>query len=392
MIINNAYVDDILYSTDNVENAVSLIHDTERILARGNFRVKHWIVSGHYESCNVNVIDSDCEKILGLRWNPKEDYFSFIVKVNFSPRVRKIRSGPNLERDEIDIKFPEILTRRMILSQIASLYDPLRLAVPVILQGKNLMRSMITKGAASGSNDGGIKWDEPLDTSVVHEWKTFFKELYELEELTFRRPLKPSNALGNPSLIIFSDSSKQAYGACAYVRWQTSKDKFDANVIIAKSKIAPVKQLTIPHLELCGALMAARLRESLVKEFQWEFESVYHIVDSLIVRSQIQKESHGFNAFVAARIAEIQVKTNPREWWWVNTAQNIADLTSKPCTPEKIGKDSAWQNGPKFLTLPISEWPISQKCESELTDRIGITMTVAKVNQDITNLKVIAVE
>ncbi|KAK4304807.1 hypothetical protein Pmani_023242 [Petrolisthes manimaculis] len=280
----------------------------------------------------------------------------------------------------------------MILSQIASLYDPLRLAVPVILQGKNLMRSMITKGAASGSNDGGIKWDDPLDTSVVHEWKTFFKELYELEELTFRRPLKPSNALGNPSLIIFSDSSKQAYGACAYVRWQTGKDKFDANLIIAKSKIAPVKQLTIPRLELCGALMAARLRESLVKEFQWEFESVYHIVDSLIVRSQIQKESHGFNAFVAARIAEIQVKTNPREWWWVNTAQNIADLTSKPCTPEKIGKDSAWQNGPKFLTLPISEWPISQKCESELTDRIGITMTVAKVNQDITNLKVIAVE
>lgn len=84
---------------------------------------------------------------------------------------------------------------------------------------------------------------------------------------------------------------------------------------------------------------------------------------------------------------------NPREWWWIDTAQNIADLTSKPCTPGKIGKDSAWQNGPKFLTLPMAmARPISQKCESELTDRVGIIMTVAKVNQDITNLEVIAVE
>lgn len=391
MIINNTYVDDILYSTDSIENAFSLIHDTEKILAQGSFRVKHWIISGHYENCNVNVIDSDCEKILGLKWNPKKDIFSFTVKVNFSPRMRKIRSGPNLDRDEIDAKFPEVLTRRMILSQIASLYDPLGFAVPVLLQGKVLMRSMIARGA-NNSKDGKIKWDEPLDASMVNEWKMFFKRLYELEELTFRRPLKPSNAFGKPSLIIFSDGSKQAYGTCAYVRWQTGKDKFDANLIVAKNKIAPVKQLTIPRLELCGALMAARLRESIVKEFKWKFESVYHIVDSLIVRSQIQKESHGFNAFVAVRIAEIQVKTDPREWWWVDTAQNIADLTSKPCTPEKIGKDSAWQKGPKFLTLPISEWHISQKCENELTDRIGITMTVAKVNQDITNLQVIAAE
>ena len=154
MIINNAYVDDILYSTDSVEDAFNLIQDTEEILTLGSFRVKHWIVSGHYENCNVNVIESDYEKILGLKWNPKEDYFSFTVKVNFSPRVRKIRSGPNLERCEIEAKFPVVLTRRMILSQIASLYDPLGFVVPVILRAKILMRSMIARG---NSDDRGIK-------------------------------------------------------------------------------------------------------------------------------------------------------------------------------------------------------------------------------------------
>lgn len=85
------------------------------------------------------------KKILSPKWNPKEDYFSFTVKITFSPRVKKIRSGPNLERCDIEAKFPEIVTRRMILSQIASFYDPLEFAVPVLLKAKVLMRSMIIK-------------------------------------------------------------------------------------------------------------------------------------------------------------------------------------------------------------------------------------------------------
>lgn len=68
MIINNTYVDDILYSTDTVKNAFSLIQDTENILAQGNFNVKHWIVSGHCQTnCQINVVTSDSEKILGLK-------------------------------------------------------------------------------------------------------------------------------------------------------------------------------------------------------------------------------------------------------------------------------------------------------------------------------------
>ena len=388
MIINNTYVDDILYSTDTIENALRLIKDTENILSQGNFRVKHWIVSGHCKNCQINVVSSDSEKILGLNWNPVEDFFSFTVKVNFSYRVRKIRSGPNLKSHDIDDKFPEVLTRRMILSQIASLYDPLGFAVPVTLKGKILMRSMIAKE----NSNGGIKWDDPLDSDVVKEWKIFFKELYGLERLTLKRTLKPSNAIGSPSLVLFSDGSMQAYGVCAYVRWQIREDEFESNLIVAKNKIAPMKQLSIPRLELCGALMSARLRDTIVKEFKWKFESIYHIVDSSIVRSQIQKESHGFNAYVAVRIAEIQVKTDPKEWWWIDTTQNVADLTSKPCSPEKIGRDSVWQKGPKFLTLPVSEWPIKQTYENELTDRVGITMTVAKVNQDNQILQIINVD
>ncbi|XP_068250079.1 uncharacterized protein [Palaemon carinicauda] len=188
----------------------------------------------------------------------------------------------------------------MISSQVASLYDLLGFAVPFILQAKILMRSMTaTNTNSSNSSGGGVNWDEPLDYCMVHEWKAFFKNLFGLIKVTFRRPLKPCNAIGTPGLIVFADGSQLAYEACAYFKWQTGEDKFEAKLIVAKNKIAPVRQLTIPQLELCGALISARLRTAIMKEFKWEFESVYHITDSSIVRLQIQKESNGFNTFVA---------------------------------------------------------------------------------------------
>lgn len=389
MIMRNTYVDDVLHSTDSVDRAFNLTRDADEILSLGGFHVKYWVISGCHESRDVNVVESDCEKVLGLKWKPKEDYFFFTVNLNFSPRIRKIRSGPKLQRCDVEAKFPKVLTRRMILSQIASFYDPLGFAVPVILQAKIMMRSMITR---SHSGDKEIEWDDPLDTAMVNKWKQFFVDLYELEKLTFQRTLKPSNAMGRPSLIIFSDGSMQAYGACAYVRWQTTENKFVASLIVAKNKIAPLKQLSIPRLELCGALVAARLRETIVKQFDWNFQSVIHIVDSSIVRSQIQKESRGFNTFVAVRIAEIQTKTDPREWWWIDSSMNIADLTSRPCSPKDIGENSSWQNGPKFLTYPVSEWPIRQTCEEQIPDKTGIIMTIAKNKEKAAKFSMIVVE
>lgn len=386
MIVNNTYVDDILYSTDSVENAFNLMQRAEHVLALGNFHMKHWIVSGQHTNHKINIMESDSEKILGLKWNPKEDKFSFNVKVNFSPKFRGVRSGPNWSRMDINLNFPQNITRRMILSQVASFYDPLGLVAPVVLRAKLLMRLMIT----TCESNKGIKWDEPLNADIIKDWKNFFIELCEVENCTFQRPLKPVNVLGKPILIIFSDGSTQAYGSCAYVRWQTNDCEFQTNLIMAKTKIAPMRQLTIPRLELCGAVLSARLREMIVRECNWEFEYVFHIVDSSIVRHQIQKESHGFHPFVAVRIAEIQLKTNPNDWWWVDTNQNVADLTSRPCTADKIGENSTWQNGPDFLKLPIAEWPITQQFLDQVPDRIGITMTMTKgnnVNLSIINVK-----
>ena len=96
-------------------------------------------------------------------------------------------------------------------------------------------------------------------------------------------------------------------------------DNFESRLAIDKNRIAHIKQLSVPRLELCGAVLAARLREIIENEMDYKFCRVIHIVDSTIVRAQIQQESYGFGTFAATRIAEIQNKTEPSEWWWIPT-------------------------------------------------------------------------
>lgn len=85
-----------------MENSVTLIKNAEEVLSLRSFHVNHWIISGYHDSQDINVLESDSKKILGLKWNPKDDYFSFKVKVNFSHKVKKIRTGPDLKRCDID--------------------------------------------------------------------------------------------------------------------------------------------------------------------------------------------------------------------------------------------------------------------------------------------------
>ena len=156
---------------------------------------------------------------------------------------------------------------------------------------------------------------------------------------------------------------------------------------MAKSKLTPTRQLSIPRLELCAAVIGCRLGETIQKEMTYKFTEVVYIVDSVIVRSQIQKESYGFGTFVATRIAEIQEKTDPSQWWWTQGCNNPADMVTRPSKPENLSAETVWQNGPSFLSGPKETWPISQKpYEHELPDRcvVGLTMTIPS-DQDFCN-------
>ena len=101
------------------------------------------------------------------------------------------------------------------------------------------------------------------------------------------------------------------------------------------------------------------------------FKKIYMIVDSEIVRAQIQKESYGFNTFVGVRIGEIRSLTNAGDWYWVEGSVNIADIVSRGRQPEDLGTGSEWQTGPTFLRDQEEKWPIKQSyLGDQLPDQI----------------------
>ena len=165
-------MDDLLFSVDTIEEANRLIPEIEAVLLHGNFSIKHWIVSGQIKSDVINILDTDTEKELGMRLDTKSDCFVFKVKINFSTKIKKLRSEPDMTKLECINKFPSVLTWRMVLSQIATIYDPMGLVLPITLKAKLLMRELI-KENENTDNSGKINWDRPLSPTVCNVWKDF---------------------------------------------------------------------------------------------------------------------------------------------------------------------------------------------------------------------------
>ena len=121
------------------------------------------------------------------------------------------------------------------------------------------------------------------------------------------------------------------------------------------------------------------MRLFIEEPFRINFKRVIHIIDSQIVKPR--KDSYGFNTFVATRVGEIQTKTSPEEWYWVESRFNEADLIARGADIKEMGIHSTSQNGPQFLALPVSEWPLHLEHTpyEELPERIGYAFASAGI-------------
>ena len=259
MITRNSYIDDLIQSVSCVDDAVALAKNVEHILDQGGFKIKYWIISGTGEDTTelqstIKLMNPDREKILGISWSPASDQFLFHVQINFSPKCRNVSTDPAMTEANMTSAFPQIVTRRMLLGQTARIFDPLGLITPVTLGAKLLLRKLVSKPLADE-----LGWDDPLPEDNRAEWRSLFEDLLMLREVSFTRCTKPIEAIGEPTLVIFSDASMHAYGARAYAQWLLKSGKYEAQLIAAKNRIAPTRQMSIPRLELCGALLGCRL-------------------------------------------------------------------------------------------------------------------------------------
>ena len=344
LIVDNSYMDDIPGSTETKEKGLELMKQTEEILESKGFKIKNWTFSGQkleqkrskdqiaVQALLKRDMENDVGKVLGMEWDTEADEIRF--KLTQLSRRKET-------------------TKRECISTICSIYDPMGLLAPVAASAKIILRKV-------WATRPSIDWDDPLPESLQKEWNGFRESLQYVRSLRFQRAIKPKGAT-DPSLIVFSDGSKDAYGAAAYIRWKTPKG-FKSSLLAAKSRIATLKIINIVRLELCGAVLNARLFSFITQELaEIQFERVFHVVDSEIVKAMLNKDSYGFSTFAANRIGEVHDKTNRENWYWVESSLNVADLTTRECSAVYLGENSVWQNGPDFLKDPIEEWPIQSK-------------------------------
>ena len=340
----NSYMDDLCDSLDTVKQAQRQTEDIDKILETGGFRVKEWISNktlnegDSKQEMAIKMLEGDGkEKVLGLEWKPKADKFSFKVKVDLS----------NIKNEEDQLKLVRpLLTKRTILSRIARIYDPIGFAAAFLIRAKIGIQELWLMGQ---------NWDQELPEEIRKKWSEFFKELEHLNAVEFPRCLTPLTAIGAPVLCIFADASRKAFGACAYIRWQIDNGNFESRFIAAKSRVAPLKELTIPRLELQSAVLASRLGKSILEESRLEFERVIYFTDSQIVLAWVRSHARNYKPFVSSRVGEIQSNSDPAEWRHINGDLNVADDVSRGVAVSEL--NGRWEHGPAFLQLPENQWP-----------------------------------
>lgn len=181
----------------------------------------------------------------------------------------------------------------------------------------------------------------------------------------------------------FSDVSQCAYGACIYLKSINSNGDSTVKLLCAKSKVSPIKPTTIPRLELCAALLAAKLCKSVVDSLRRRPGRLVHWCDSSVVLSWINSDSTKLKMFVANRVCEIVELTDASSWRYVPTAMSPADLISRGVDAKHLISMDIWWSGPSYLRQVESKWPLLKECK--VVDLPELKAFTSVVNNNIIN-------
>ena len=327
----NFYVDDGLVSTTSPEEAIKLLKATKLMLSDSHI--------------NLHKVSSNSQAVMDA-FNP-EDKAKGLCDIDLAkdepPFQRSLGICWNLKDDTFQVKVPsrkKECTRRGLLSIVNSIYDPLGFVAPVTLQGRLLIREL-TAGTTS--------WDDPIEKEKEVKWVNWLSSLEALNNLAHQRcytgeSLKSASKI---ELVVFCDASTVAIGAVGYLKVHY-KDECRSGFVMAKSKLAPKPAHTIPRLELCAAVLAVEMAESISKEIDLPLDRTAFYSDSKVVLGYLNNTSRRFYTYVANRVNRIRQSTNPGQWHFVNSVDNPADLASRPSTAAELST-SRWFEGPKFL-------------------------------------------
>ena len=149
-----------------------------------------------------------------------------------------------------------------------------------------------------------------------------------------------------------------AYSGVVYIQMRDPKGNIHVALIVAKTKVAPIKRLSVPRLELCGAVILAKLLSHAAKILNILSSNVFAWTDSRVTLGWLQGNPRRFLTFVGNRIAEISETIPVACWHHVKDSENPTDCASRGIFPAELAKHDIWWNGPKWLKEAENNWNI----------------------------------
>ena len=378
-IIDDRYVDDITSGGDTLQVArfagneedVRGVGTMSQILGRGSFNMKVIVTSGE---CNAEKLWKLGDSVLGVGWDASSDKIFIDLNNINSTNHRLIQSL--LESTPHVALLHSRLTLRQVLSILNSIYDPLGLIAPLTIRLKIAFRDLFR-------SELNLKWDDLIAAENHNSWIQLIQILTEGKAISFPRATKPEQAVGKPQLICFFDGSDLAYASVIYVKWTLADNSIFTTLLSCKSRVTPLQRISTPRSELNGAVLASRHILSTLKS--WApgdmAEKVWVIGDSECTLSSIEKVSSALGEYFGNRVGIIRTNQSKieemcrvghdGEWYHTSSSCNAADKpTRTDSTPGDLGPLSEWQNGPPFLKLPETEWPINRDFASRKNNQI----------------------
>ena len=345
------HVDSLLTGAKTLEEILQIRNEVIDLLSRGGFNIRQWASNHKHALDNIDkkIFNSDYEiqqnaalETLGVVWDSNRDKLLYTVK-------------------QIDLTGK--ITKRNILSEIAKMFDPLGLLGPVILFAKIIMQECWKSK---------VNWDESVPQKLHSTWIAFASQLNVIRELNIDRRLLLKNPI-HIELHGFCDASQDGYGACIYVRCTDSSGQNIVRLACAKSRVAPLKKIPIPRLELCGALTLVRLYKEARPTFDFKIDRIIFWSDSAIVLHWLRKEPQVLKVFEANCVAEIQTVGNLIEWRHVRSKDNPADALSQGQLPADFLQNRMWFQGPLWLAQSDQNWP--ENIQIDVSDLPGLKQT-----------------
>ncbi|KAL4104092.1 hypothetical protein QTP88_019405 [Uroleucon formosanum] len=326
-ITEDFHVDDLITGASSIDECFFMYTELCRVLNAAGMSLRKWCSNSSLllnkipltqddPSYLLRLNDEDTISTLGLTWHPSIDCFRFVFK-NWDPPIE--------------------MSKRLLLSDISKIFEPLGLLTPVLIKGKIFLQQLWTLR---------LGWDSPLSTDIVSRWKQFYHQFKELEHIRVPRTILD---IDSPMIEIhgFADASQEAYGACVYIRSVAASGSITVSLAVSKSRVTPLKPTTIPRLGCPG-------------RFYWL---------KLLIMFYLNYQ----------RVAQITDLTSPSQWMHVPTSSNPADIITRGIDVQSLSHNQLWWSGPTWLSQDRKFWPERPPLTDEVPETRQVKLVLASV-------------